>query len=312
MRSLLLFIGKYHAFFLFLLLEAVSITIIVQHNWFQQSHFANTSNQVVGTGFAARSWLLEYFSLRSENKRLSEENARLKTLVEGTEEMNPRFNYDTTNIRFEGLTYIVKDTIKRKYKTNDTLPERDTIYIRERRPKFEFEAARVVNSTTNNDENYLTINKGSAQGIIQDMAVISNHGLVGLVSNVSLNFASIIPIIHLKFAISAKIKVNDYPGTVVWQGGDPHFATMKYVPKHAAAFIQIGDTVITRGSLLFPENIPIGTIHSSTSKDGDNYANITVLISTDYTTINHVYVMRNKLQNEQRELEMANPKTKAK
>ncbi len=310
MRSLLLFIGKYHAFFLFLILEALCVTIIVQNNWFQQAQFSQTSQQIVGVTFGARNWCLEFFSLREVNSQLAAENARLKTIVEGNENLSPDFKYDATRLRFEGLSYIVKDTIRRSYKSNDTLPARDTMLIIERRPKYQFESARVINSTTNHDDNYLTINKGLGQNIKNDMVAISSHGLVGLINNTTENFATIIPIIHSKFAISAKVKINDIPGTIVWQGGDPHFATMKFVPKHAAAFIQPGDTIVTRGSLLYPENIPIGVVHSSKANEKDNFASITILISTDFTTINHVYIMRNQLLDEQRSIEVKNSKIK--
>jgi len=303
-RSLLLFLGKYNSVFLFLILETICIILIVKHNWYQRSLYVQKGTEITGKVYVAYNWVTEFFTLRDENQRLANENARLRQQLEGEEIVNPIIHAQDQKFDIEGLTYTVVDTIRKKYKINDTLPDRDTMYIIERRPKYEFIAAKVVNSTIHMKNNYITINKGSSHGIINGMSVISNEGVVGLIYNVSENFSTIISILHEDFRISAINKFNGVNCNIVWDGEDYKYAIIKELPKSYLNFMQVGDSLVTKGSDRWANNIPIGVVAKSFA--GNDFAEVTVMLSTHFESLRYVYVIKNKMQLEQQELEKKN------
>jgi len=130
----------------------------------------------------------EYFSLKKTNIILSEENAILHNIT--------RKSYIITNRN----TYLINDTVYKQ--------------------QYSFEAAGVISNSVNKRNNYLMLNKGAADGIRKDMAVISPGGIVGIIRDVSKNFSSVISVLHKDSKISAKIKKNNDIGTSVWNGLD--------------------------------------------------------------------------------------------
>ena len=78
MRNLVLLIWKNYFFFLFLLLEALCISLIVQNNNFQRASFINSSNAISANLLQISAGVSEYFNLRNTNDQLVKENAELR------------------------------------------------------------------------------------------------------------------------------------------------------------------------------------------------------------------------------------------
>jgi rod shape-determining protein MreC len=73
--------------------------------------------------------------------------------------------------------------------------------------------------------------------------------------------------------------------------------------------IKNGDKVTTSGgSIFFPENIVIGTVSSFTNETEDNFYDITIRLTTDFSTLQNVYVVNYLLQAEQQSIEPVNEK----
>jgi rod shape-determining protein MreC len=79
MRNLLNFIWSNHNFWLFLLLETVAISLLINYNRYQNVRFLTVTNEVSGSMHQAVNNFSEYVSLRETNELLAEENAVLKT-----------------------------------------------------------------------------------------------------------------------------------------------------------------------------------------------------------------------------------------
>jgi rod shape-determining protein MreC len=175
----------------------------------------------------------------------------------------------------------------------------DTVY----RLQYEYIQAKIISNSINKRNNYLMINKGDNQGVRVGMAVISPDGVVGIVKVVSKNFSSVMSLLHSDSKISAKIKRNNFStGSVSWNGKTPGISQMKEVPPHID--VQIGDTIITSGfSLDFPEGVFIGTVNEIRTRPGDNFHTLDIKLSTDFSIIDHVYVVRNLARGEQQELQ---------
>jgi rod shape-determining protein MreC len=269
MRNLLRFIIRYHFFFLFILLETVSIIIIVQHNNYQRAQFINFTKSFQGSFYEAFGGIREYLSLRQTNRYLYMENTLLRNRMDRL-------------LRNREITQVGG---------YDSIPHRQFSYI----------PARVINNSVNKQFNFITLNKGSHHGIEPEMAVIAPNGVVGVVYATSGNYATVIPMINRNFRLSAKILKNGYFGSLSWAGSGYQEAILEEIPFHVE--IQSGDTIVTSGySAIFPEGIMVGTIDEFEAREG-NFYTITVDIAVDYKKLLYVTVIRNLLREEQRELE---------
>ena len=270
MRNLFNFITRHYFFFLFALLQVISVMLIVQNNIYHRSFFINSSNFIAGNIFNIRENITQYFSLKAVNEQLLEENTRLRNQLPG--------NYLKTDQNI--------------FTFRDTLHQRQFSYIN----------ARIINNSVRNRNNHITIDKGSMHSIKPDMGVIGPMGVVGIVKDVSPNFSSIISLLHSDMQISAKIKKNNHLGTIIWEGFDHRKVSMLYIPPHVQ--LQRGDTIITSGfSQLFPEGIPIGVIDEFEIRRGDNFYTIAVELFMDFNNIQFVQVVQNFFSEELEELE---------
>ncbi|HPB25729.1 MAG TPA: rod shape-determining protein MreC [Bacteroidales bacterium] len=271
MRPLLQFFLKHINFFLFLLMEFFAFFYIVKSNYYQQSVFINSANAITGGIFSIQSNLTDYLSLKIINKRLAEENARLRN--------NQRSAFLSTNNK----TFVVDDTLYQQ--------------------QYEYTEARVVANTTNKINNYITLNKGFNHGIRKEMGVITPLGVAGIVKDVSANFCTVTSVLHSKSKISAKIKKNNYIGTLVWEGGDYRLANLKDIPTHVK--IASGDTIVTSGySLIFPGGLMIGTVYFYDSNKDNDFYNIKIRLSTDFNKISYVYIVKSLMKPELEELKI--------
>lgn len=269
MRSLLNFLLRIHFLLLFILIEIFSITLLVNNNNFHKARFVNFTRQLAGNFYTKTSNFKQYLSLTEENKRLAEENNRLLNIIEST--------YKSDEIFFRSVN--------------------DTIYNQ----RYQYTRARIINNSINKKHNFLTLNKGSLQGLKSEMAVVADGSIVGVVKGVSKNYATVISLLNLDLRISSKVKKNGYFGSLNWSGQDYQTAILHEIPLHAD--IQVGDTIITSGySSIFPEGILIGFIRDFEEKSGSFYE-IEVSLSTDFKKLSNVNVIGNLLQTEKIELE---------
>lgn len=273
MKKLLQFLIRYSIFFLFVILEAVAFVLLSHRNAYQRNAFLSSSNVVSAYLYSAETAVLEYFFLRQTNRQLAEENTALHNQIVALE---------TQLQQMEDSVFTFTDTPTQLH------------YI----------GAKVVNITTNQQHNYLTINKGKADGVGLDMGVCSETGVVGIVSSVSEHFAMVIPVINPDLSISCRLKKNDYIGSLQWDGRNKRTAELKDIARHVQ--IEEGDTIITSGlSTIFPKNIPVGTVQTAHLAEGDAYYTIKVQLFTDFNSLYTVQVIQNLLAQEQKKLEEA-------
>ena len=173
--------------------------------------------------------------------------------------------------------------------------------------EYKLISAKVINSSTNKLQNYITLNKGSRDGIQADMGVISSEGVVGIVKTVSTKFSVVIPILNQNIKINTKFKKNNYSGPLVWNGEDYRIAKLTDIARHVE--FSLGDTLVTSGfTSTFPEGIPVGTIEDFNIKESEPYYNIKVLLSVNFRTLSHVKVINYLNYKEQKNLETISSK----
>jgi rod shape-determining protein MreC len=164
-------------------------------------------------------------------------------------------------------------------------------------------AAKLINNSYSKSKNRLTIDKGSNNKIALDMGVITSDGIVGIIDNISRNYATVQSILNTNSQINAKLKKSNHFGSLVWDTSDPNVVQLIDVPMLAA--VEIGDTVVTGGrSTIFPEGIPIGTVNQvELDKDG-NFFDLDIVLFNDMTSLGHVYVIENLNSKEIKQVEL--------
>jgi rod shape-determining protein MreC len=156
--------------------------------------------------------------------------------------------------------------------------------------------------TTDQLRNYLTINRGSVDGIQQGQGIRNAEGVVGIVKTVGYNYSVVLPLINIQTNLSCRFTKNDYIATLQWNGKDCRFAQLADVAAHMV--VNPGDTIVTSGlSPVFPEGIPVGIVESSVLKDGESYHRIRVRLHTNFKRLKYVEVVQNAHQTELEQLE---------
>ena len=162
--------------------------------------------------------------------------------------------------------------------------------------------ANVIKNSLNKADNYITLDRGSSDGIRPEMGVVDANGVVGIVYKTSPRYSLVIPLLNSKSSISCKIVGSEYFGYLKWEGGDSRFAYLKDLPRHAE--FNLGDTVVTSGySTVFPEGVMVGTVDDmSDSHDGLSYL-LKIKLATDFGKVSNVRVISRSGQEEQNMLE---------
>jgi rod shape-determining protein MreC len=169
---------------------------------------------------------------------------------------------------------------------------------------YQFVPAKIVYNSVSRLDNYMTLNKGSNDGIEPDMGVISENGkgVVGVILKTSAHYSIVIPILNPKFRLNCKLKNNNYGGPLLWDGNDSRYTYLTGLARHVD--FEIGDTIVTSGnSIIFPEGIPVGSIVDSQKQKNDNYNSLKIKLFTNLSTTTNVIIVSNKYQKEQKKLQ---------
>jgi len=250
-------------------LEILSFVFIFSFNNYQKVRFLNSSGHLTGIIYSKYSNISDFFKLPAINRRLAEENARLRSLV-GI----PK------TVRF------VPDSVPSRSQNGEQV--------------YRYISAKIISNSVIKQQNYLTLDKGSKDGIRPDMGIICADGVVGVVTNVTPSFSTAISILNVRWNVSVKLAKNDYFGTLAWDGKDYRRAQLNEIPFHVN--VNVGDTVVTSGySTLFPDGIHLGTVEKYSKEGGANFYTITVKLSVDFKSLSYVEVIEN---NKKRELDM--------
>lgn len=269
MNNLVAFLKRNFHFIVFLILQIICFVMIYNHIHYPRFMMGRIARVI--TYPVNKSWnnLVKHFSLEEENRNLLEQNMEL--------------------LRERDNNFILfSDTIFAE-ETRDEKNKRIRLY--------DYTTANVIYNTTTKKHNYLILDKGTNEGIDLDMAVFSAQGVVGVVNDVSSNFATVMSVLHPDTRISAKIMPADQIGTVIWEDHDPETVFLHDIPQHI--MVNIGDSVITSGfSNVFPKDIMIGTVTEIENNTKNSFYTIKLKLSTNFNHLNSVYIVKNLYKNE--------------
>jgi rod shape-determining protein MreC len=278
MKNIFVFIRRYFNFLFFVVLQILSLVLLVNFNDTHQAAYAGIANEVTGSINLQYNKIQNYFHLKENNRLLLEENTRLKNLLKINFE-----NPDSTQLVV--LDSLIRDTLghQRKY-----------IWL----------PAKVINNTVAGQMNYVTLHRGSNQGVKKDMAVVSSKGIVGIVIDMSENYSRVMSLLHRNSKVSAMLKNTKMIGSVEWDGKDPHFITLRNIPKSTP--VAKGDSVVTSSySANFPSDLLIGTVDEIAKDPASNFFIIRLKTATNFYSLEYVNLVENVQWDEQRRLEAA-------
>ncbi|WP_158974458.1 rod shape-determining protein MreC [Cellulophaga sp. L1A9] len=275
MQQIINFIFRNKNLLLYLFLLFISLAFTIQSHSYHQSKFFNSANWLTGGVYKTSNGISSYFNLEKENQKLVDENMRLRRII-----INNEYNAE-----------IPVDSLK----LDSTLIDYTII------------SAKIIKNSYSNLDNYITLNKGSKNGIQQDMGVITPNGILGIIENTSGKFSRVQSILNRKSNLNAKLKNTDNFGSLIWDTKDFNTVQLIDIPRRIP--IKVGDTILTgAASSIFPENIPIGTIKSFGLDVSKSSYTINISLFNDMSNLKNVYIINNTNRVTLEELESTNVK----
>ena len=165
----------------------LSCILLFQKNPYQHHVYLTSANAVASGTYSLSNEITSYFNLREINADLNARNAALQQEV--------------VNLR-EQLDILHEKNFTDTMKVDSTMQH------------FEFIVAHVINNSVSKPYNYITINKGSNDGLKPEWGVIDQNGVVGIVSNVGPHTARVISLLNPNFRLSCKVKNSDGFGSL--------------------------------------------------------------------------------------------------
>ena len=271
MGELVDFFVRSRNFILFVLLEVLSFYFIVNTSNYWSATYFNTSNRYAAKVLTWSNAANEYARLREVNADLASENQRLNTQLTQLLQSKP----------------LAPDG----YKADSAFANR-----------FTFKVAKVVNNTTQFANNYITIDKGTEDGIRTGMGVISPTGIVGKVRVCNRHFSVITSILHSGFLVSSALTKAEEKGTAKWDGVDPHLIKLNDIS--LTKTVSKGDSVVTSDlNSTFPPGILVGRVRTVGVQPNQVFHDITLDLATNFGNLAFVYVVENRLEEQQEQLE---------
>lgn len=275
MRNLFAFLRRHSIFLLFFLTEVICFAFLFRYNRYQQSVYLNKTSELTGRLQQRYSNVEQYFNLKDENVSLR------KKIIELQNQLSQNFqSADTTQEIIEG-----------KFKQDSVWKERKYLYM----------DAMVINNSISQPNNYLTLHRGSKQGVKPGMVVVGPEGIVGTVLDVSANFSYVMSLLHKQSRVSAGLRKTGETGRIEWDGSDPRFVQLKDISKSSKPIK--GDTVETSVFSDFPPGIPFGVIEKVIPDKINAFYSIQVRLFTNFSKVRHVFIVENLQRDEQVELE---------
>lgn len=266
MEKLLDFLRSNGHTLLFIIIEIVSLILLLDGSKYRRTLFCSTANIISGEVVEVSHVVNRYIGLKESNIELMARNAFLEKEV-----LRLKGHLDRISVDSLSWQRLALDTVERSF-------------------PYDYKVARVVGNTMFAQDNYITLDLGTDDGVAQDMGVVSSNGIVGVVEAVGRKYCKVLPLINNRLHVSCKVQGSEYVGALRWDGGDIEHSQLVNLPKHL--HYSVGDSVFTSGySSIFPEHLYVGQIIDAGVSADDNFFAFRVKLSTDFSTLKYVYIL---------------------
>jgi rod shape-determining protein MreC len=271
MLQLIEFFAKNRYFIVFILLEVFCIRCIIETNNYANVKYFNSANAVVGRVSAVSNSVSEFLNLRDVNNTLANENRQLRELLTQLQQADVR-------------------TAPKGYNPDSAFVNR-----------FKFiTIGQVVSNSTHRSENYFTINKGTADGVREGMGVATSAGVAGRIKYCEEKYSVATSVLHSSNMISAKLTRSGEIGVIKWENiGNPAIVQMRDVQRTIK--IAKGDTVVASDqNLIYPAGMMVGRIKRIALSTDQAHFDVDVELGTNFRKLSYVYIVENKLIEQQK------------
>ena len=286
MNSIFQFLYKHLHWIVFIILEIICFVLLFSYNRYQSSVYLSTAGEATARLLNGKDRVVTYFGLAEKNRVLAEQNAQLQQRIVELEAMNALHRLDSL---------AEAEAIKRVHRAG-----------------YNICAAQVIDKSVNKANNYLTLDRGTADGVTPDMGVMGVDGVVGIVYKCTEHYSLVMPLLNSDSYTSCKVQGSKDIGILQWHGGDPRYAVLHDLPRYSN--VAVGDTIITSSnSSYFPEGVMVGEVEEIFPSVDGMYVTLKVKLSTQFSQLEHVFVVSKMDAEELAALqELLNPKKKKK
>lgn len=275
MSNVFLFLKRYSVLLLFLVLQGLALSMLFSYNRFHQTTYGMFSSEVAGRLNKRVNKVESFFTLSEQNQALRKQNATLLSyLPSGSVIPDSSFQLVSDTVAVDSL---------KKYR------------------QYQYFDAKIISNSVFLQQNNIVLHRGSAQGIVPNMAVVGTDGLIGTVISVSENMSIVMSLLHRQSKVIAVLKKGSGLGEVSWDGKDPHFLVLSKIPK--TIVVKKGDTVVSSPySDKFPSGLPIGYVEKIDQDQETNTYKLKIRTAVDFYAVQHAYIVKNLLQEEMDQL----------
>lgn len=252
---------------LFILLEVCSALLIINNGIIQKLKIIGHVHDVQTFFWEKESDLTRFLNYKSDNQALADENVRLKNIIS-------KYRYRSERM--------------------------DSILFAPENGGYFYIGAKVIRNVVNSQHNYLVLNKGESDGIRTGMGVVTPSGVVGIVENTTENYCTVISFLNSSQNVSVMLTGSGMFGPMSWDGISTSKSILRGIPTYVD--VAVGDSLVTSGySIIYPPEIPVGTVRSTSVADG-LVQNIEIDLFEDFRSLHDVYVVGNTNREELNQL----------
>lgn len=157
---------------------------------------------------------------------------------------------------------------------------------------YELCAAYVVSWDSSNWKSSFSIGKGTSSGLETGMVAITEYGqVVGLITAVGSNWATVTTVLDTSLEISACVASTGYPGVVqgTYTTGESGMLRMNYLPTEAV--LRNNDQVVTVGSTVYPKNLILGYVKDAGLDETGVAKYATLRPAADFDNLEQVFIV---------------------
>lgn len=193
--------------------------------------------------------------------------------------------------RNEQLRHINTQKTNKIVELENLLNKIENTNIKYETANLKFIQCDIIGYRGNFQERNLILNKGSIDGVKQDLPVISSNGIVGKIVSVSLNTSIVLPLSHSTFHLGVMCKRNHLQGILESDiYGRSYMSLIKL-----GSDITLGDTIITSNiSTIFPKGYPVGTVKKLSETPDKVYMNASISTFEDPASLDQVIILQYK------------------
>lgn len=283
MYRLIEFIRRIYVVLLFVLIQAIALSVYSSSTHYTRAKLISRAMGITGGVQGIIADVDHYFGLNEQNEMLARRVAELENQMD--------------------IYRQAVDTLLSSEQVRMAITEATAQQLQH----YRYITARVVANTINRPHNYITLDKGTAQGVEPNMGVITPDGnMVGYVVDCSEHYAVVMPIINIDFRGGGKLDIEgdteNRIGSISWDGRDASRVTMSDLLEYANP--KAGDKV-SSNSHYFPPmmKVNVGEVESISKSKNKNTYEVVLRLATDFSSLDHLILVHNERFKEVTDLE---------